>query len=51
MFTGSEIVDLYREMGATHVVALPDSTIGPWEDAIREAGSPKLVQVCREGLL
>jgi sulfopyruvate decarboxylase subunit alpha len=49
MFTGPEIVELYREMGTTHVVALPDSTIGPWEEAIREAGSPKLVQVCREG--
>ena len=49
MFTGSEIVELYREMGVTHVVALPDSTIGPWESTIREAGSPKLVRVCREG--
>ncbi len=49
MFSGSEIVEIYREMGATHVVALPDSTLGPWQDAIRGAGSPKLVQVCREG--
>jgi len=49
MFTGSEIVEVYREMDVTHVVALPDSTIGPWETAIREAGTPKLIQVCREG--
>jgi sulfopyruvate decarboxylase subunit alpha len=49
MFTGPEILEVYREMGVTHVVALPDSTIGPWESTIREAGSPKLVRVCREG--
>jgi hypothetical protein len=49
VFTGSEVLEVYRQMGVTHVVALPDSTIGPWESAIREAGSPKLVRVCREG--
>jgi sulfopyruvate decarboxylase subunit alpha len=49
MFTGSEILGVYRDMDVTHVVALPDSTIGPWESTIREAGSPKLVRVCREG--
>jgi sulfopyruvate decarboxylase subunit alpha len=49
MFSGQEIVDVFREMGVTHVVALPDSTLGPWEAAITEAGSPKLVRVCREG--
>ena len=34
MFSGSEIVEVLREMEATHVVALPDSTLGLWEDAI-----------------
>jgi len=49
MFTGSEIVEILRQMEATHVVALPDSTFGLWEDEIRAARSPKLVRVCREG--
>src|SRR5580698_4190097 len=49
MFTGSEIVEILQEMEATHVVALPDSTLGLWEDDLRAAGSPKLVRVCREG--
>jgi hypothetical protein len=47
MFTGSEIVEILQEMEATHVVALPDSTLGMWEDDLRAAGSPKLVRVCR----
>ena len=49
MFTGSEVVELFHEMRATHVVALPDSTLGLWEDDIRAAGTPRLVRVCREG--
>jgi sulfopyruvate decarboxylase subunit alpha len=49
MFTGSEIVDLLRQMEVTHVVALPDSTLGLWEDDLRRAGSPKFIRVCREG--
>lgn len=49
MFTGAEIVDILKEMRVTHVVALPDSTLGTWEDALRAAGSPALIRVCREG--
>src|ERR1700722_12702968 len=36
-------------MQVSHVVALPDSTLGTWEDAIRASESSKLVRVCREG--
>jgi sulfopyruvate decarboxylase subunit alpha len=49
MFTGAEIVEILKEMQVTHVVALPDSTLGMWEDALRAAGSPALIRVCREG--
>jgi sulfopyruvate decarboxylase TPP-binding subunit len=49
IFTGAEIVEILQQMETTHVVALPDSTFGLWEDEIRAAGSPKLVRVCREG--
>jgi sulfopyruvate decarboxylase TPP-binding subunit len=49
MFTGAEIVDVLRQMETTHVVALPDSTLGLWEDDLVAAGTPKLIRVCREG--
>jgi sulfopyruvate decarboxylase TPP-binding subunit len=49
MFTGPEIVDLLEQMETTHVVALPDSTLGQWEAAIAAAPSLGLVRVCREG--
>ena len=49
MFTGSEIVEILRQMQVSHVVALPDSTLGTWEDSIRASESSKLVRVCREG--
>ncbi len=49
MFDGSEIVELLRQMEATHVVALPDSTLGPWQEAIVSARTPRFVGVCREG--
>jgi sulfopyruvate decarboxylase TPP-binding subunit len=49
MFNGLEIVDVLRQMETTHVVALPDSTLGLWEDDLLAAGTPKLIRVCREG--
>ena len=49
MFTGDEIVELLNEMAITHVVWVPDSTFGEWDDALSTAESLKLVRVCREG--
>ena len=49
MFTGQQIVDVFNEMGVTHVVFLPDSTLGLWEDDMSAAESLELVRVCREG--
>lgn len=37
------------ELGVTHVVWLPDSALGPWEQALNRPGSLELVRVCREG--
>jgi len=48
MFTGNQVVSLLRRCGVTHVVTVPDSTIGQWETAI-EAGGITLIRVCREG--
>jgi sulfopyruvate decarboxylase subunit alpha len=49
MFTGEQIVSELRRMAITHVVWLPDSTLGVWEAALTAAKSPQLIRVCREG--
>jgi sulfopyruvate decarboxylase subunit alpha len=48
MFSSDQIVSLLRRLSVTHVVTVPDSTIGQWESAITRAGI-RLVRVCREG--
>src|SRR5690349_18777382 len=49
MFSGTEIVAELKAMGVTHVVWLPDSALGEWEQALSEAPDMKLIRVCREG--
>jgi sulfopyruvate decarboxylase subunit alpha len=49
MFTGEQIAELLQELGITHVVTVPDSTIGQWQGAIERRKFTRLVRVCREG--
>ena len=49
VLSGTQAVELFRRMDVTHVVYLPDSTLGRWDGALRGAGTPTLVPVCREG--
>lgn len=49
MFTGEQVASLLDELGITHVVTVPDSTIGQWQEAIERRGVTRLVRVCREG--
>ena len=49
MFSGEQIASVFDELGVTHVVTVPDSTIGQWQDAIEQRGRTRLVRVCREG--
>ena len=49
MFSGQQIARLMLDIGVTHVVTLPDSTIGSWGDAIEATSGLELVRVCREG--
>lgn len=49
MFTGEEMEQLFTELGFTHVVSVPDSTLGKWEDALAASKALSLVRVCREG--
>lgn len=48
MFSGDQIVSLLRGTGITHVVTVPDSTLGQWEGAL-EGSEIDLIRVCREG--
>ena len=49
MFSGIEVAELFAGLGITHVVSVPDSTIGQWHGAIAAHPSLRLVRVCREG--
>jgi sulfopyruvate decarboxylase subunit alpha len=46
---GQDLTAALVEMGVTHVVWLPDSTLGTWERAFEAATELTLVRVCREG--
>jgi sulfopyruvate decarboxylase subunit alpha len=48
MFSGEQVASLFTSLGVTHVVTVPDSTIGRWEQSIARAGI-SLIRVCREG--
>lgn len=48
MFTGADVGALFTRLGISHVLTVPDSTIGRWESGIEDAGV-RLVRVCREG--
>jgi sulfopyruvate decarboxylase TPP-binding subunit len=48
MFTGTRMAALLQRCGITHVVTVPDSAVGPWQEAIASAGI-RLIRVCREG--
>jgi sulfopyruvate decarboxylase TPP-binding subunit len=49
MFSGTQIAATLDELGVTHVVTVPDSTIGPWQREIEAHGRTRVVRVCREG--
>ena len=49
MFSGEQIATILDELGITHVVTVPDSTVGAWQPAIEARGRTRIVRVCREG--
>jgi sulfopyruvate decarboxylase TPP-binding subunit len=49
MLDGPSVVQALRSCGITHVVWLPDSYLGAWEDALRSAPGLRLIRVAREG--
>ena len=49
MFSGEQIATVLEELGVSHVVTVPDSTVGQWQTAIETRGRTRLIRVCREG--
>ena len=49
MFTGQEIASQLQALGVTHVVTVPDSTIGEWGVTLEEQTDIAVVRACREG--
>ena len=49
VFSGEQIRGLLDDMQFTHVVWLPDSTLGQWESELRDQPERPLITVCREG--
>jgi len=49
MFSGQQIASLFLELGVTHVVTVPDSTVGEWGDVMETTPGLAVVRVCREG--
>lgn len=49
VFTGPEMEAVFAELGITHVVWVPDTTIGLWEESLAGSSRMRLVRVCREG--
>jgi sulfopyruvate decarboxylase TPP-binding subunit len=49
MFSGPQIASMMLDLGVTHVVTVPDSTIGAWGDAMEGIPGLAVIRVCREG--
>ena len=49
MISGPQIVRTLTDLGVSHVVWVPDSTTGQWEESLEMAADIELVRVCREG--
>ena len=49
IFSGEQIATVLEQLGSTHVITVPDSTVGQWQTAIEARGHTRLIRVCREG--
>ena len=48
-YPADQVIAHFVDLGITHVVWLPDSALGPWEQALATSDNVQLVRVCREG--
>jgi sulfopyruvate decarboxylase TPP-binding subunit len=49
MLDGPSVAAALRECGVTHVIWVPDSALGLWDEALRSDPVLKLIRPCREG--
>jgi sulfopyruvate decarboxylase TPP-binding subunit len=49
MIDGPALVAALTECGISHVIWIPDSDVGTWDQALRTAPALQLIRVCREG--
>ncbi len=49
MLDGLSVTAALKECGITHVVWIPDSELGTWNQALSTAPEIQLIRVCREG--
>lgn len=49
ILTGDEIASTFVRLGISHVIWVPDSTTGCWEQSLEASQGLKLLRVCREG--
>src|ERR1700730_7074602 len=49
MFDGPSVVAALKECGVTHVIWIPDSELGTWDQALSSDSELRLIRVCREG--
>jgi phosphonopyruvate decarboxylase len=49
MFEGREMAKALTECGVTHVIWIPDSVLGQWDEALSSGSGFELIRVCREG--
>ena len=49
MFSGQQMARLMLDIGVTHVVTVPDSTIGAWGDVMEQTRGLNVIRPCREG--
>jgi sulfopyruvate decarboxylase TPP-binding subunit len=49
MLEGPAVAAALKSCGVTHIVWIPDTELGTWEDALSADADLKLIRVCREG--
>jgi sulfopyruvate decarboxylase subunit alpha len=49
MLDGPSVVAALKDCGVTHVIWIPDSELGTWDQALNSDSELRLIRVCREG--
>jgi sulfopyruvate decarboxylase TPP-binding subunit len=49
MIPGDQAVGVFQRLGVSHIVWIPDSEVGVWDQALTAASSLRLIRATREG--